>query len=186
MGKIQNNIVTKGFSGKYSEDLMFRQIDKKTTFSRVGVNTKSPTAQQTEVRKKFTEASFFASGAIDNPQTFADYKTMAELQGLKSAYIAALTDFLTEPEIGGAFTAGYKGQVGELINIVPKVPYKITEIDVSILRPDGAVLESGKAQPSVENWKYAATVANAAVKGSKLVLVARDRQGREVTFEQVL
>jgi hypothetical protein len=27
MGKIKNNVVTKGFSGKFGDDLVFRQVD---------------------------------------------------------------------------------------------------------------------------------------------------------------
>ena len=186
MGKIKNNVVTKGFSGKFGDDLMFRQVDKKTVFVKRSLITSDPTAQQSAVRHRFTEASFFAAGAIDNPQASVEYKLMAEVQGLKSAYIAAMTDYLTEPEIGGVFTAQYKGAVGNQINILSKVPLKLTEIDVSILRADGSVLESGKAVPSQLKWRYIATVVNPQVQGSKLVLRARDRQGLEVALEVVL
>ena len=186
MGKIKNNVVTKGFSGKFGDDVVFRQVDNKTIFAKRTPITSAPTAQQVAVRSKFTEASHFASAAIDNPQASQDYKLMAELQGLKSAYVAAVTDYLTLPEIGSAFTAAYKGVVGDVINIKAKVPFKITEIEVSILRADGTVLESGKAQPNELKWRYTATVANAQVKGSKLELLARDRQGKESTLEQVL
>jgi len=186
MGKIKNNVVTKGFSGKFGDDLVFRNVDDKTVFARRPLNTAEPTARQTEIRKKFTEATLFAAGAIDHPQASQDYATMAELQGLKSAYVAAVTDFLTTPEIGGVFTFAYTGNVGDMINIKPKVAMKIIQIDVSLLRADGTVLESGKAVPSALNWRYVATVANAQVKGTKLVLVAYDRQGKTSTFEQVL
>ena len=186
MGKIKNNVVTKGFSGKFGEDLMFRQVDNKTIFAKRTLVTTDPTARQSAVRTKFTEAAFFASAAIDNPQASQDYKLMAELQGLKSAYIAAMTDYLTEPEVGGVFTAQYKGAVGDVINIMSKVPYKITEIDVSILRADGSLLESGKAVPNQLKWRYIATVVNPQVQGSKLVLLARDRRGTEKTLEVVL
>ena len=111
---------------------------------------------------------------------------MAELQGLKSAYLAALTDYLTLPEIGSVFTDAYRGTVGDLINIKPKVAFKITEIEVSILRADGSVIESGKAVPSELKWRYAATVANPQVAGSKIVLLARDRRGKESTLQVVL
>ena len=186
MGKIQSNIITKGFSGKYSEDLMFRQFKRKTIFSRIGASTKPPTARQLEIRNKFTEASLFASAAIDNPPVYEDYKKMAEQLDLSSAYVAALTDYSTEPEIATVFTAAYQGEVGQLINILGTMPYKIVDVDVSILRPDGTVLESGKAEAHEEKWRYAATVVNPQVAGSKLVVVARDRRKKETTREVVL
>ncbi len=186
MGKIKDNVVTKGFSGKFGNDLVFRQVDNQTIFAKRTLVTSAPTEKQTAIRDKFTEASLFASAAIDNPQASQEYKLMAELQGLKSAYVAALTDYLTLPEIGSVFTAGYKGNVGDQLNIKPVVPFKITEIEVSIVLADGSVLESGKASPNELKWRYAATVANAQVKGSKVVLLARDRQGKESTLEQLL
>lgn len=186
MGKIKNNVVTKGFSGKFGDDLVFRQVDNKTVFSKRALTSSAPTEEQTKARNRFAEASLFASAAVDNPIANADYQLMAEAQGLKSAYLAALTDYLTKPEIGSVFTAAYKGNVGDLINIKPRVSYKITEIDVQIFRADGTLVESGKATPSEVRWRYAATVANAQVSGGKVVLVARDRQRKEVTFEQVL
>lgn len=186
MGKIKNNVVTKGFSGKFGDDLVFRQVGNQTIFVKRTPVSSAPSARQAEVRNKFTEASLFASAALDNPQASLDYKLMAELQGLKSAYLAAVTDFLTDPEIASVFTGSYKGQVGDLFNIKSKIPYKITAIDVRILRPDGTVLESGKAVANELKWRYAATAENAQVPGSKLVLLARDRQGKESTFEQVL
>ena len=186
MGKIKNNIVTKGFSGKFGEDLVFKNVDNKTVFAKRGLITGEPTAKQTEVRNRFADASYHASGAIDNPAALQDYTLMAFHQKLKSAYIAALTDYLTEPEIGRVFTASYTGKVGDMINIKPKVAMKIVKVDVKILRADGTVVESGEATPHVLNFRYVATVANAQVAGTKLVIVAHDRLNRTVTLEQAL
>lgn len=186
MGKIKNNVITKGFSGKFGDDLVFRQVDNQTIFTRRPSVSAAPTARQSEVRSRFTEASLFASAAIDNPQASLDYKLMAELQGLKSTYIAAVTDYLTPPEIGSVYTGAYKGQAGDLISIKPKIAYKITDIDVSIVGADGVAIESGKAVSNELKWRYTATTVNPAVTGSKIMLVARDRQGKESTFEQLL
>jgi hypothetical protein len=186
MGKIKNNIVTKGFSGKLGDDLVFRQIDDQTIFTRRTEIDTEPTARQLEIRDKFSEAALFASAALENPQAGLEYKLMAEVQGLKSAYIAAVTDYLTLPEIGGVFTVFYKGVPGDTINIKPSVPYKVVDIDVSIVDAGGAVVESGKAVLNELKWRYTATQANGNVAGSKIVLTARDRHGKESTFERVL
>ena len=186
MGKIKNNVVTKGFSGKLGDDLVFRQVDNQTIFAKRTLITGVPTARQTEIRNKFTDASNFASAAIENEQASVMYKLMADVQGLKSAYLAAMTDYLTEPEIGGVYSAGYKGVVGDVFNIRPRVPYKIISIDVRIVDANGIAIEAGSAVTNELKWKYIATVANANVRGSRLILTARDRQDKETTFEQVL
>lgn len=186
MGKIKKNTITKGFSGKYGDDIVFRQVDHQTIFSQPGVITVPPTEKQVAVRAKFGEAANFASAAIDNPQASQDYKLMAAAQGLRSAFVAAVTDYLTQPEISSVFTNEYKGALGNVINMTSKYPYKITGISVSILKADGTVLEAGEATANELKWRYTATVANPQVQGCKLVLKSRDRQGKELTLEKAL
>lgn len=186
MGKIKKNVITKGFSGSFGDDLVFRQVDDETVFARRGEITAEPTDRQLEVRNRFTEASIFASAAIDNPQAGQEYKLMAEAQGLKSAYVAALKDYLTMPDFGSVYTTAYKGVVGNVISITSRHAYKITSIDVTIQRPDGTPLEAGVATANELKWRYTATVANPQVQGCRLVLKSRDRQGKEVTLEKVL
>lgn len=186
MGKIKKNVITKGFSGSFGDDLVFRQVDDKTVFAQKSENNSEPTEGQLQVRNKFLEATNYASAAIDNPQAAQEYKLMAEQQGLKSAYVAAVTDYLTMPEINAVFTNAYEGAVGDMINMTSRYPYKITGISVTILKPDGTELESGTAKAKALKWRYTTTVANAQVQGSKLVLKARDRHGKEVTVERVL
>jgi len=108
------------------------------------------------------------------------------VQGLKSAYLAAVTDYLTEPEVSGVFTPGYKGKIGDVITIAPKHLYKITTLTVTIFNADGTVLETGAAEVDELMWRYTATVANANVAGCKLRVVAKDRQDREVVLEILL
>ncbi|MEO7988642.1 MAG: hypothetical protein ABI663_03820 [Chryseolinea sp.] len=186
MGKIKNNVVTKGFSGKLGDDLVFRQVDGKTIFAKRTLSSVAPSERQNEVRNKFTEASLFASAALENPETSREYNVMAKLQGVRTAYMAAVTDYLTLPEIGAVYAFAYKGAVGDLITISDRTPYKIVDLSVTILRADGAVLESGKAVANGLKWRYVSTVANPLVSGCKLVLTARDRQAKESTLEKVL
>jgi hypothetical protein len=186
MGKVKNNLATQGFSGKLGEDIVFRQINGKTFFAKRGVISSPPSSRQLEMRDKFTEASLFASGEMAKPQAYQDYKIMATLQGLRSAYLAAVTDYLTLPEIGGLNTAAYRGQTGDLISITSMVPHKVIEIEVRILSPDGTMLESGMATVREPKWKYTTKVENPQVKGSRVVVIARDRLGRQSVLERVL
>ncbi len=186
MGKVKNNLVTQGFSGKFGEDITFRQIGGKTFFARRGVSSVPPSARQLEMRNKFSQASMYASQALSNPQVNQHYQLMAKFQGLRSAYLAACADFLTPPEIGGLNTSAYHGKTGDLVTITSLTPYKITEIEIQILTPNGTLLESGKAVVREPKWRYMAKVDNTQVQGSRLIVTARDRQGRTSTLERVL
>jgi len=187
MGKVDDkNIITKGFRGKYNEDLVFRKVDNQTIFSRRGVSGKAPTEKQMATRERFNRASMYASSAIAHPQRSLDYKVMADLQGLKSAYLAAVTDYLTMPEIGDVFTDEYRGSAGEMITVSAKEKFKIVDLTVTILSAAGAVIETGKAVPFELKWRYTVTAANPQLSGSRVVVLARDRQGKESTVEKVL
>ena len=187
MGKVDDkNIITKGFRGKYNDDLVFRKVDNETIFSRRSVSGKAPTEKQLAARARFNRASLYASSAIAHPQRSLDYKVMAELQGLKSAYLAAVTDYLTLPEIAETFTDEYHGNAGDIITFVAKEKFKIVDLTVTIMNAAGVVIETGKAVPFELSWRYTTTVANPQMSGSRLVVLARDRQGKESTVERVL
>lgn len=186
MGKIKNNLVTQGFSGKFGDDITFRQIGGKTFFAKRAVRSALPSERQLAMRDKFGQASWYASNALADPQVYQHYKIMAKFQGLRSAYLAATADFLTTPEIGALNTSAYLGKAGDLISITSLTPYKITEIDVRILAPDGTVVESGKAVVREPKWHYRTTVDNLQVSGSRVIVTAHDRQGETSTIERVL
>jgi hypothetical protein len=186
MGKIKNNVIMQGFSGMLGQDLIIKQIDGKTYFvSRPTIKT-PPSARQTESRSKFTEASLFASTAIENPQEYQHYQLVAQFQKLKSAYVAAMTDFLTLPLVETVFTRAYRGTIGDRITITPKLPYKVTDVQVTIVSADGTELEKGSATINGLKWRYTVTASNAQVQGSRLKLITSDRLGKESVFEQVL
>jgi hypothetical protein len=186
MGKIKNNLATQGFSGKLGEDIVFRQVGGKTFFAKRGVLSSPPSTLQLQMRDKFAQAALFASGEMDKPHAYQDYKVLAKFQGLRSAYVAAFKDFITLPEIGGLNTSVYRGKAGDLIGITSMVPYKVTEIEIRIFSPDGTVLESGKAVAREPKWRYTARVDNPQVQGSRIIVIGRDRLGRETTLERVL
>jgi hypothetical protein len=183
MAKVKNNQFVKGISGKLGDDLVYRQVDNQTIITKRGVITGAPTSRQSTIRNRFAQATQFASVAIEHPETSVQYKLMAEVQGLKSAYLAAVTDFLTEPEISSVLTSEYKGRIGDMIIIKPKHLYKITALTVTIFKPDGSVLETGAAIAHELMWRYTTTVANANVAGSKMRFVAKDRRDKEVVLE---
>jgi hypothetical protein len=176
MGKIINNPITSTFSGSLGEDLIFRQVGNRAFFVKKPVHTKkTATPAQTSNRHNFAEAQNYARTMLLNPELGEWYSIVAKVNSLKNTHRAAANDFLTKPEIESINTKGYKGNVGDVIHIKPKTFLKIARIDVTIYDADGAILESGQAIKNELNFKYCATLPNAHVDGSKIVLVTHDR-----------
>jgi hypothetical protein len=186
MGKISTDAITHGFRGSFGEDLAFRRIGNKTFFMRKGKSTTPATAQQQQTRTRFAEASNYATTAMEDAQTHMAYTVLATANGLRSAYVAAIKDFMTEPEIENITTRTYTGAAGNPIMITPRFAYKITRLEVTIKNADGTVLESGPATPLKERWQYKAMVVNPQVAGCRLVLKAFDRLGKEFVVERGL
>jgi hypothetical protein len=183
MGKVKNNTVTKGFSGKFGEDIVFRQLKNKTYFAQAGRRLAPPTPLQTETRNRFTTAAMYAATALENEEARKMYKTFALLNDLRSSYLAAITDNMSRPEIGSVFTGAYNGEAGSVLSIKPKLKFKVINMTVSVIAPDGSVVETGAGIEKDYKWFYVTPAANPTVEGSKVVIVARDRFRREVTFE---
>jgi hypothetical protein len=184
MGKIVGNHITSSFSGQLSEDLVFRQIGNKAFFARKGVNTKPPTAAQRGNRDLFATAQLYAATTLEQPQYSEWYSIVAKVNGLRSAQIAAVKDYMSKPEIESISTRSYRGTVGDVIHMKPKMLLKIEKIQVTLYGADGALLESGEAIKSELNWKYHVSVFNAQPEGSRVVVVAYDRLEKSCTFIQ--
>jgi len=184
MGKIVDNRITSSFSGQLSEDVVFRQIGNKAFFARKGVNTKPSTVAQCGNRDLFATAQNYAERMLDKPQYSEWYSIVAKVNGLRSAQIAAVKDFMSKPEIDSINTRSYRGTVGDVILMKPKMLLKIEKMNVTLYRADGTLLESGEATKSELNWKYHASVSNAQAEGSRVVVVAYDRLEKSCTLIQ--
>jgi hypothetical protein len=175
MGKVTNNAITHSFSGSFGDDIVFRQIGNRTFFTRKAVLAKAPTSAQKNNRSLFAEAQNFASQTLENPQQSEWYSIVAKVNGLKTAQLAAIRDYMSKPEIESVNTKKYKGNIGDVIQIKPKMLLKIQRIDISIYNTTGSLIESGLAFKRELHWQYHATVFNEQVDTSHIVLTAHDR-----------
>jgi hypothetical protein len=181
MAKIVNNTLTSTFSGQVGDDIIFRRIGNRTFVMKKGVNTKPATPAQRGRRNLFTEAQFYASGMLENPEKNQWYSIVAKVNGIRNAQLAAVKDFMSKPEIDTINTKGYTGNIGAVMYIIPKMLLKITRIEVTLYRADGVVLESGLAVKHELHWKYVTTVFNQSVEGSKMAIVAHDSLEKSCT-----
>ena len=175
MGKIVNNPVTRSFSGSFGDDVVFRQIGNRTFFAKKAVYVKSPTLAQQANRKLFSDAQNFASLALEDPQQSEWYSIVAKVNGLKTAQLAAIRDYMLKPEIENVDLKNYNGNIADRITIKPKMLLKIQRIEVSIYNATGALVESGWARKHELQWRYEATAVNSSVEASRIVLIAYDK-----------
>jgi hypothetical protein len=186
MGKVKNNLLTKGFSGRIGDEIVFRQVGDRTLFAkRPRASTVLSPAQEAQ-RNLFGKAVVFAKTMMLDPAIKADYENRARLAGLGSAFSAAITDYLRAPGITSIETDYYKGAPGDAIWVVALDDFKLQRVVVTVQRSDGSVLETGEAVLESGRWKYLATEPNAALPGTKIAVVATDRPGKEAVLEKEL
>ncbi|MBT1704104.1 U32 family peptidase C-terminal domain-containing protein [Chryseosolibacter indicus] len=175
MGKIIDNQITGSFSGKFGDDLVFKRYGNKTFFSRKGKNKTPASAEQLKKRAMFTEAHFYADVTLREPEKNEWYTIVAEVNGLRTAQQAVVKDFMTMPEIEDVDIKPYKGKVGDVILMTPKMRLKITKVEVSIYDATGNMIESGLATKKGFNWEYKATVVNPNPERCRAEIVSYDR-----------
>lgn len=185
MGKVKENLLTKGFSGKIGDEIVFRQVGNRTMVAKRPRKSTIVSPKQQPQRDLFAKAVVFAKTMLLDPAIRADYQNRAKLAGLASAYSAAVTDYLKAPKINSIDTDYYKGAVGDVIWIIALDDFKLQSMTVTLQRADGSVIESGLAILEEGRWKYVVTQANAEA-GIKVIAVATDRPGKEARLEKVL
>jgi len=185
MGQVKENLLTKGFSGRIGDEIVFRQVGNRTLFSKRPRRSTIVTPNQQAQRDLFSKAVVFAKTMLLNPETLADYENRAKLAGIDSAYRAAITDYLKAPQLSSMDTDYYKGAVGDVIWIIALDDFKLQHMMVTLQRPDGSLIESGAAVLEQGRWKYIATQASP-IAGVKVTAVATDRPGKEAKLEKVL
>ncbi len=129
---------------------------------------------------------FYAKAVLLDPVEKAEYQELAKRYGLRSAFTAVVTDYLKKPEIALIYSDKYTGAPGDVFFITTADDFKIKTMTVTLHHADGILLETGLAVPEQNQWKYVATQPNAVLPGTKIIVVAKDRTGNEVTKEKVL
>lgn len=185
MGQVKENLLTKGFSGRIGDEIVFRQVNGRTTFGKRPRKRETFTPNQEAHQSKFQQASYYARTTLINPVQRELYEQAAKTDALKSAYVAALTDYLVEPKILSINAVGYKGTVGEAIMFIAAHNFKVVEAVVTIKRADDTVVETGPATLQEFGWLYVTQQVNAAVVGSKVIVTTKDRFGKTATREIV-
>jgi hypothetical protein len=186
MGIVIGNRLTKGFSGKIGDDIIFRQIRNRTFFSKYPKKSFVATPAMKAARDRFREAVYFAQRVLQDPALREEYARRAKEAKLRNAYSAAIKDFLTKLKIAEVYTDSYKGKAGDAILVEAVDDFKVHQVTVTLQGGNGSVIESGDAVRIKGGWYYKAKQANATRAGTKVIIQARDRLRREIVEERLL
>lgn len=178
MGRVKDNLLTKGFSGRIGDEIVFRQMGNQTFFSKRPRKRETCTPNQKAYRSKFQQASYYARTVQIDPFQRAQYAKAAKQAGLNSAYAAALKDYLVDPKIVSINITGYGGNTSDAITFIALNDFKIIEAVVTIRNSDDAIIETGKALFSDRGWVYLIKQASTLLTANTITVTIKDRLGK--------
>ena len=180
MAKSNLNVVMQGASGKIGKTLVFRQKhDGETLIANRPKKSSLPLHPTLEAtRSKFQRASYRAKRLVKDLMYGPIYEAKKK-QGT-SAYLAAVTDCLTPPQVREIFSENYSGQIGDRIIIDAIDDIMVTKVNVRILTAD-ELIEEGSAELDVHglDWVYTATLVNNYMSNTVIEVTAYDIPGNK-------
>lgn len=182
-----NNDLVMGSSGRFGNQLVYRQRGGKTIIARRPKKKSVPaTALQLEIQELFAEAVLYAKTVITDEVKKAIYQ--AKVKTNQSAYLLALSDFLRAPKIRKYNVSDYTGQIGDQISIRVFDDFKVEWVKLIIKDSADSTIEEGAAVLSgnMVDWIYTATATNPTLAGTKLIISAADMPGNISTQEVIL
>ena len=162
---IANNALWKGARGSL-DGLVFQSVDGKVIvrtkpeYKKVPVEKQSRRQRQT--RRNFRDAAAYAISVTRwNPEKKAYYAKKAKIIGVRSAYSAAISDYMRGLTIESVDTRRYNGKVdGQIKVTVRKKDFAAKEVNVTFKTMTGEVIEQGKAIMELNGgWVYRNLVA---------------------------
>lgn len=188
MSKIKNNPLLKGASGMLGNVIVYREVRGNVIMANRPKKSGVPTVHQEAAKSKFLRAVQYAKKQLADPVARAEYEA-GITERKSSAFAVALTDYLKPPKVGAIDGSRYNGAIGDVLSITAFDDFKVTSVQVTITGSTGGILEQGEAQlqpDTIDDWRYAATVANAALPGTKIIVTVRDKPGNVTVAEKVL
>ena len=186
---IANNALWKGARGSL-DGLVFQSVgDKvivrtKAEYKKVPVEKQSWRQQMT--RRNFKDAAAYAISVTRwNREKKAYYAKKAKIIGVRSAYSAAISDYMRGLTIESVDTSRYTGKVGGKVKVtVRKKDFAAKEVNVTLKSGAGEVIERGKAvMDSNGAWVYRNVVGDSGIPGFQNSKIPNSRLERTVVVE---
>lgn len=178
-----------GFSGKFGDQFVFRQIGGKTHRCKLPAKKKCKkprTLLEALRQRKFRDSCYYAKEAIHDTALRPIYESMAG-EG-RSAYNMAMADAQKPPTLSDLKAKGYRGIPGNTIDVRAEDNICVAKVSFTIYSADGAEIETGEAIPYRYAWRWRYTVrsVNSKIKGSIIRVVAEDLPGNQVVLEHTI
>lgn len=178
----------KGASGMLGDTVVYRKQRGELIMANRPAKRGVLTPNQEVAKSRFLRAVQYAKKQIADPVTKAYYQPAPNSRYI-SAYAAAMADYMKAPQILSVNTTAYQGVIGNAIIVRATDNFKVALVNVAVFRADGSVLEQADAvltDGTIDEFIFKATVANAAVAGTKILVTVRDMPGNIVTQNAVL
>ncbi|WP_157474042.1 hypothetical protein [Flavihumibacter petaseus] len=186
MSKITDNLLVKMARGKMGNQFMYKKRGNDTIIARLPTRNKNApvSPRQAAERELFSEASAYASAAVNNPELKAEYDKM--IAHNNNAYNLAIRDYRMPPVVNTVNTSFYTGLSGQEIVVTAIDDFRVATVHVGIYAVSGELLEEGDAILHYINrlkWTYTTRVPNPALAGTVIRAVAKDIPGNEGKLE---
>ncbi len=172
----------RGRMGKW----VYRLLDGQMIVARRPVVVdREPTEAQARHLARFRLASNYANAVFRDPVRKALYEAKAKALGKSTVRALAVGDYLNLPKVTELNIGGYKGHVGDKINVsalddVGVVAVKVTIRDFNT----GDLVEQGQAAIGDTTWEYTATVEAPRDKTLSIEAEAYDHPGNSTTADE--
>jgi hypothetical protein len=183
----KTNELTKSYSGIFGHQVLLRSRKGKTIMILPYPRpSQKPSEKQIAYRRKFVQATRYATNILKDPEMFIAYK--AKIRKGITPYNIALRDFLTPPVIRNIDVSGYKGNQGEKIRVAARDDFRLTRVHVQIAGPNGLLIEEGECvlPLSWEPYEYTATIPVPDLSGITIIARAYDLPGNEAIMRMIL
>ncbi len=164
MAKVKSNVLVRGLSGKFADQVVFRHMkDGRTVVADIpDFSSRVLSPDQKEHHERFKQAAAYARAASKSEPLYAKLAAGTA----KNAYNIAFGDWFNPPVIQSVDIAD------GVIRIVAHDDVRVVGVRVTILNGEGKVLEQGEAVLlDGDQWEYAPTATG------KVVVEARDMAG---------
>ncbi len=174
MAKVRNNVIVRGLSGSFGDQMVIK-IDKagRTIISNkpeFDENRQFTPAQQAQ-HEKFREARAYAKDA----KNLDVYVAKAEGTPMSSSNVA-MADWFHAPEIKEINLSAWTGEIGQVIWVQALDDVEVQQVSVVITDENDVVLEQGLAGKEDGSWWTYKTTATASG-NQKILVAARDLPG---------
>jgi hypothetical protein len=184
MANIVPNPAAGQLSGTLGDMVFARLKNGKIIARRRPVRTTAKKTGEIANQASFIRAVAYAKAVWNSqPELQAKYQAAARQQGRQGFHLAK-ADFRLPPRIGDVDLSGYRGNPGDVIQVVATDDFEVKEVLVVLRRLNGELIEQGAAVPSKQTWSYHAQTQVPAGETITVEAIAVDYPGHTASKRQ--